>query len=341
MKRLLNTLYVTTENAYLSLDGENVVVKAGEKLLGRIPLHTIDGIVAFGYSGASPALMGKCAEYNKPITFLSMNGKFLARTIGKQYGSILLRREQYCMPEERRSKIAARVVSAKLHNSAAVLRRAVSDHPDRIDKEKVGMVAQNLKDASVRAFSTEDVFSLRGIEGECAEQYFSVFDQLILRQKSDFQFRNRNRRPPLDNVNAMLSFGYSLLTSLCVSAAETAGLDAYCGFFHTDRPGRCSLALDLEEEFRAYLVDRMVLSLINKGIMTADMFCKKESGAVLFTDEGKKAFIGAWQTRKREVCMHPFLKEKVEIGMLPYVQAMLLARYLRGDLDDYPPFLWK
>lgn len=343
MRKLLNTLYVTTENAYLSLDGENVVIQADEETLGRIPIHTIEGIVTFSYIGASPALMGKCADMNKSLVFMKPSGRFLAKVTGKVYGNILLRREQYriCDDAERSLNIAKNMISAKLTNSCAVISRAVRDHELRIDAEKFRQTAETLKNGSVLAYKGMDADSLRGLEGECAVRYFSVFDDMILQQKEDFFFKSRSRRPPMDNVNAMLSFSYSLLTSICVSALEAVGLDPYAGFFHTERPGRCSLALDLVEEFRAPFADRFVLTLINKKIVSSGDFLEKESGGVLLTDDARKNFLTVWQQKKKEIITHPFLQEKVEWGLLPYVQAMLLARFIRGDIDDYPPFIWK
>ncbi len=343
MKKLLNTLYITTENAYLSLDGENVVVQAEKSQLGRLPIHTIDGIVAFGYVGASPALMGKCAELNKSLVFLTPNGKFLAKVTGKSYGNILLRREQYriCDAESRSLGIAKNIIAAKIMNTRSVIHRMMRDHAMRIDMPKFQAVSDTLKNGIKLAYTCTDADQLRGIEGECASSYFSVFDDMILQQKEDFCYKSRSRRPPLDPVNAMLSFSYSLLTSMCVSALETVGLDAYAGFFHTERPGRCSLALDLVEEFRGAFADRFVLTMINRKLVSSRDFVEKESGGVLLKDESRKAFLTAWQTRKRETLTHPFLQEKVEWGMLPYVQAMLLAKYIRGDLDEYPPFIWK
>jgi CRISPR-associated protein Cas1 len=343
MRKLLNTLYVNTENAYLSLDGENIVIQADEETLGRIPIHTIEGIVAFSYIGASPALMGKCAEMNKSLVFMKPSGRFLAKVTGKSYGNILLRREQYriCDDAERSLNIAKNMISAKLANCSAVLSRAVRDHELRIDTEKFRQTAENLKNSSALAYKGMDADSLRGLEGECAARYFSVFDDMILQQKEDFYFKSRSRRPPMDNVNAMLSFSYSLLTSICVSALEAVGLDPYAGFFHTERPGRCSLALDLMEEFRAPFADRFVLTLINKKIISAGDFIEKENGGILLTDDARKNFLTVWQQKKKEIITHPFLQEKMEWGLLPYVQAMLLARYIRGDIDDYPPYIWK
>lgn len=343
MKKLLNTLYITSENAYLALDGENIVVQSEGKTIGRAPLHTIDGIMTFSYVGVSPALMGKCAEMNKSLVFLKPDGRFLAKVTGKSYGNILLRRQQYriCDDKEKSLDIAKNIISAKIYNSNSVVRRAISDHALRIDTNRFSCVSENLKNASVQAFNCQNADNLRGLEGESASMYFSIFDDMILQQKEDFFFKSRSRRPPMDNVNALLSFSYSLLTSMCVSALESVGLDAYAGFFHTERPGRCSLALDIVEEFRACFADRFVLSMINKKMITYKNFTEKENGGVLLDDKSRKTFISAWQTKKHEIITHPFLNEKVEWGMIPYVQAMLLARYIRGDIDCYPPFIWK
>lgn len=343
MKKLLNTLYVSAEDAYLALDGENVMVLVGEETKGRFPLHTLEGIVTFGYTGASPALMGKCAEMGKAMVFLRSSGRFLARIVGKRYGNVLLRRMQYRAADdaEKSLHIARNIIAAKLTNSASVLRRAVSDHEARLNSEALLAAAVCLKSNAVKAYVAADAGSLRGLEGEGASRYFDVFDQLILQQKETFFFNSRNRRPPLDPVNALLSFCYSLLASMCASALETAGLDPFVGFFHTERPGRCSLALDLAEEFRASLADRFVLTLINRRMVSERSFVTKEDGAVLLTDEARKDFLYEWQNRKREELIHPYLNEKMEWGLVPHVQAMLLAKYLRGDLDDYPPFVWR
>lgn len=343
MKKLLNTLYVTTENAYLALDGENVVIQSDGSTLGRLPLHIIDGIMSFGYIGASPALMGKCAEMNKSLVFLKPNGQFLAKITGKSYGNILLRREQYriCDNKERSLAIAKNIISAKLSNSNTVLSRAVRDHALRIDTQKFSQIAASLQSGKVKSYNAESADSLRGLEGECASLYFSVFDAMILQQKDDFFYKSRSRRPPTDNVNAMLSFSYSLLTSMCVSALEAVGLDAYAGVYHTERPGRCSMALDLLEEFRAPFADRFVLTTINQKSICGKDLMEKESGGILLTEDGRKKFLSLWQQKKKEEIMHPFLQEKVEWGLLPYVQAMLLAKYIRGDIDEYPPFIWR
>lgn len=343
MKKLLNTLYVTSENSYLGLDGETIVVFDEKKEIGRIPLHNLEGIVTFGYRGTSPALMGACAERNISLCYLTPQGKFLARVTGKTKGNVLLRKQQYmsCMDEQISLQIAKNCIIGKVYNARWVLERAVRDHSMQIDGERVKKASAQLKASLELIQKAESKEQLRGYEGEAASIYFGVFDELILQQKKDFVFQGRNKRPPQDNVNAMLSFVYTLLTNQITSALETVGLDPYVGCLHTDRPGRASLALDLIEEFRAVYADRFVLSLINKKIVSKKNFTKKENGAVLMDDELRKRLLTEWQNKKKEVITHPFLKEKVEWGMVPYVQAMLLARYLRGDLDAYPVFLWK
>ena len=343
MKKLLNTLYITSENSYLGLDGENIVVYEDQKETGRVPLHNLDGIVSFGYRGTSPALMGACMQRNIPICYLSPQGKFLARVTGKIRGNVLLREQQYAGSKDETIslEIAKNCITGKVYNARWVLERAIRDHGMQIDVDKVREASVQLKNSLDYIQKAESKDQLRGYEGEAASVYFGVFNELILQQKRDFVFQGRNKRPPLDNVNAMLSFVYTLLTNQIVSALEVVGLDPYVGYLHTDRPGRASLALDLIEEFRSVYADRFVLSLINKKIVKASNFSKKENGAVMMEDELRKKILIEWQNKKKEVITHPFLKEKVEWGMLPYVQAMLLARYLRGDLDGYPVFLWK
>lgn len=343
MKKLLNTLYITTPDRYLSLDGENVVILDSKVEIGRVPLHNIDGIVTSGYTGASPAIMGKCAKEGKSIVFMSQSGRFLARTQGEVNGNVLLRRQQYRFADDPDTslRIAKNMVIGKLYNSRWVLERTVRDHELRIDKEKFKRKSEFIRNSIIKAKNAGNMDELRGIEGEAASVYFSVFDDMILQQTEDFYFRIRSKRPPLDRVNAMLSFAYSLATGMCASALEAVGLDPYVGFMHTDRPGRCSLALDLIEEFRALMCDRFVLMLINKRVISADDFEQREDGAVLLKENGRKKFFTSWQNRKRDEIKHPFLEEKVEWGMLPYVQALLLARFIRGDLDCYPPFMWK
>lgn len=343
MKKLLNTLYVTSENSYLSLDGENVVVFEEKTEIGRVPLHNLEGIVSFGYRGTSPALMGACAERNVSLCYLTPQGRFLARVSGRIKGNVLLRQQQYVSSRDEKIslEIAKNCILGKVYNARWVLERAVRDHPMQIDLEQVKSASGFLKSSLEYIQDAQSKEQLRGYEGEAASVYFGVFDQLILQQKKDFVFQGRSRRPPLDNVNALLSFVYTLLTNQITSALETVGLDPYVGYLHTDRPGRASLSLDLIEELRAVFADRFVLSLINKRIVNGKNFSKKENGAVLMDDELRKKVLTEWQNRKREIITHPYLGEKVEWGMVPYVQAMLLARYLRGDLDGYPVFLWK
>ena len=343
MKKLLNTLYITTPDRYLSLDGENIVISADRQEIARIPLHNLERIMAFGCSGASPALIGKCVSESRELVFMSRSGKFLARAEGEVNGNVLLRRTQYRIADDpdQSLAIARNMIAAKLYNSRWTLERTMRDHEMRIDLAMFKEKSQYLQNAIAKAMTAPDADSLRGIEGEAASVYFSVFNDMILQQKENFQFTVRSRRPPLDRVNALLSFAYALCTGMCTSALEAVGLDPYVGFLHTDRPGRRSLALDLVEEFRALMCDRFVLTLINKRTVAPEHLEQREDGVVLMNDEGRKVFLTAWQKRKDDELRHPFLEEKVQWGMLPYAQALLLARFLRGDLNTYPPFLWK
>lgn len=343
MKKLLNTLYVTSENSYLGLDGENIVVYDDKKEIGRLPLHNLEGIVSFGYRGTSPALMGACVEKNISLCYLTPQGKFLARVTGKIKGNVVLRQQQFLSSRDEKISldIAKNCILGKVYNARWTLERAIRDHPMQIDVEAVKSSSVKLKEFLEYIQNANSIEQLRGYEGEAASIYFGVFDELILQQKKDFQFQGRNRRPPLDNVNAMLSFVYTLLNNQITSALEVVGLDPYVGFMHTDRPGRTSLSLDLIEELRAVMADRFVLSLINKKIVNGKNFTQKENGAVLMDFDTRKKLLSEWQNKKKEIITHPYLKEKIEWGMVPYVQAMLLARYLRGDLDAYPVFLWK
>ena len=343
MRHLLNTLFVLTEDSYLALDGENVVVLREDETIGRFPLHTLESILYFGYKGASPALMGQCAENNIGLCFFTPNGRFLARVSGKTRGNVLLRKKQYAVSESAAESclIARSMIAGKLTNSRWVLERAIRDHALRIDAAGLKQISLDLARAARAACGAESPDMLRGIEGQAAAQYFEVFDELILQNKNDFYFRSRSRCPPMDNVNAMLSFTYSILAHDCASALEAVGLDPYVGFLHGDRPGRASLALDLMEELRPCFADRFVISSVNNRVMRPEHFEKSQSGAVAMTDAGRRAFLAAYQEKKREEITHPFLGEKLRWGLVPYVQALLLARYLRGDVDAYPPFLWK
>lgn len=343
MRILQNTLYVTSPEAYLALDGENILVLKDEREAARVPLHNLEGVVSFGYTGASPALMGACAKRNIALSFLSANGRFLARVTGEQKGNVLLRKTQYRVSEdeERALPLAQRFIESKLYNSRWVLERAARDYGLRLDSQRLRQIGQSLGEAARQAALTDTLESLRGLEGEAAARYFSVFDELILQQKEEFSFKGRSRRPPMDKVNALLSFTYTLLAHETAAALETVGLDPYVGFLHKDRPGRISLALDFMEELRAVVADRMVLTLINKRMVNGDGFHQKENGAIIMEDDTRRIVLSAWQSRKKEQIIHPFLQEKIPWGLVPYVQALLLARYLRGDLDGYPPFFWK
>ncbi len=343
MRKLLNTLYITSSEYYLSLDGENVIISQSKKEIGRLPLHNLEAIVTCGYAGASPALMEKCAAGNISITFLSPTGRFRAKVTGKAYGNILLRRTQYRMADDKKQtlEIARNFIIGKIYNQRSVINRAQRDYAERLDTEKLSLVSGQLRETLQTVREADTMETLRGNEGEAASRYFSQFNQLILQQKETFSFDIRNRRPPLDRVNALLSFTYALLTSMCVAALETVGLDPYAGFMHTDRPGRCSLALDLMEELRAPYADRFVLSCINKKMVDSSDFEEKENGAVFLNESGRKKYLAVWQSKKAEKLTHPYLQESIEWGLVPYVQALLLARFIRGDLDGYPPFLWK
>jgi CRISP-associated protein Cas1 len=343
MKKHLNTLFVTTQGTYLSKEGETVVVKVEGEVRLRLPIHTLGGIVCFGNIMCSPFLMGFCAERDVAISFLSEYGRFLARVQGPVSGNVLLRREQYRRADDMdvSANVAKALVMGKLANCRTVLQRALRDHPDKINKGKVQRASQQLNSFLSELQSDLPLNVVRGIEGKAAHTYFSVFDHLIISQKDDFYFNGRNRRPPLDKVNCLLSFLYTILMHDIRSALESVGLDSAVGFLHRDRPGRPGLALDLMEEFRPFLADRLTLSLINLSQAKNKGFQKKESGAVLMSDEMRKTLLVAYQKRKQDEIFHPFLEEKVSIGMLFHVQALLLARYLRGDLDGYPPFIWK
>jgi CRISPR-associated protein Cas1 len=343
MRKHLNTLYVTTQGAYLSKEGETVIVKADGEVRLRLPVHTIDGIVCFGNVSCSPYLMGFCAENDVAVSFLSEHGRFLARVQGPVSGNVLLRREQYRKADDLKfsAEAAKSILTGKIVNCRSVLQRALRDHADKIAEQEVRHAVLRLNRCLETFDQDQPLDMLRGIEGDAAHIYFDVFDHLIITQKEAFRFEERNRRPPLDNVNCLLSFIYTLVMHDVRSALESVGLDPAVGFLHRDRPGRPGLALDLMEEFRPFIGDRLVLSLINLQQVQPKGFKKIESGAVVMNDDTRKAVLVAYQERKQEELSHPFLDEKVMIGMLFHVQALLMARYLRGDLDGYPPFIWK
>lgn len=342
MKRLNNTLYVTTPDTYLSLDGETIVIRKDTHTSTRLPLHNLENIVCFNYQGVSPALMNACVDRNIGLTFLDANGRFQARVGGKTRGNVLLRKRQYRISDDSqlRTAIAISFVQGKVYNCRKVLERALRDHELLIDAGVVRKASAALKETLTTISRCNSIEALLAIEGNAASVYFGVFDHLILHQKDDFRFEERSRRPPRNNMNALLSFLYTLLTNEAVSALETVGLDPYVGFLHTDRPGRPSLALDLIEELRPVFADRMALSLVNRRQIVAKGFTHKESGGVVMDDETRKSVITVWQERKKEEILHPFLKERIPFGLILHVQATLLARHLRGDLNAYPPFFW-
>lgn len=340
MRKLLNTLYITTPDAHLGKDGENVVIRVDDEIRFRVPVHNLESIVTMGYTGASPALMSLCAERGVSLAFHTPQGRLLARVSSAVKGNVLLRKRQYTLhdSEEDSLLISRNIVVGKLANSRTVLNRFTRDHKTDPDVLTVVEAADRLKSLISKAFSAATLDELRGVEGDGARQYFGVFHHLIRQQKEDFVFNGRSRRPPKDRVNALLSFLYSLLTHDCSSALETVGLDSQVGFLHRLRPGRPSLALDLMEELRPYMADRTALSLINNKLVSPKDFIEKETGAFLLKDEPRKVVIDAWQKRKQQQITHPYLQEKVEIGLLPYCQALLMARCIRGDLDLYPPY---
>jgi CRISPR-associated protein Cas1 len=343
MKQHLNTLYVTTQGAYLRKDGQTVDVRVEKQSKLRVPLHNLDGIVAFGRVGASPALLGACAESNVTISFLTTNGRFLASVSGFAPGNVLLRRSQYRTTDDASAaaKIARSIVTGKLGNCRTVLRRAARDSSNSEREAVLHKAADRLTTSIDEALRCEDLDKVRGIEGEAATTYFGAMNSLIASEAKEFQYTKRSRRPPLDPVNAMLSFAYTLLMHDARSACEVAGLDAAVGFLHRDRPGRPGMALDLMEEFRPFLADRLVLSLINRQQVQPKDFAIRENGAVQMTDSSRKTLLTQWQQRKQETITHPFLNEKTTVGLLMHLQARLMARHLRGDIDAYPPFLWK
>jgi len=343
MKKLLNTLYITSPDSYLSRDGENIVVIGDDEEKFRIPVHNIEGIVTFGYSGASPALIGLCAERGVTVSFLTEHGRFWGRVAGPVRGNVLLRRKQYRLADDREEilRISRIFVAGKVANCRNILQRAIRDHGDEIRTPALSEASSMLEIRQKQALKADDINRLRGIEGDAANTYFNVFNHLIVSQKEYFSMNRRTRRPPKDSVNALLSFLYTLLAHEVQSALETTGLDPYVGFLHTDRPGRPGLALDLMEELRPYLSDRLAVTLINRKQVEPKGFTIQAESGVLMDDKTRKTVIESWQKRKQEKIYHPFLEETIQIGLLPYAQTLLFSRFLRGDLDTYPVFVMK
>lgn len=343
MKRLLNTLFVTTQGSYLSKKGETVLVNIEKEVKLRIPIHTLRSIICFGRVSCSPFLMDLCGKNNVHISFLTEYGKFMARVHGPVSGNVLLRRQQYRIADNKdaSAQIARNIIAAKISNSKVVLSRLLRDKPEHPEQLKIKKASKNLSELLDQVGRSTELDSIRGIEGYAAKHYFDVFDEMIVAQKAGFKFSGRNRRPPLDNINALLSFIYTLLHHDIASSLEGVGLDPAVGFLHCDRPGRNSLALDMMEELRSVIADRLALTLINRQQVKKDGFQRTESGAVLMNDKTRKQVLISWQNRKKETITHPYLGEKVEIGLIPHVQSMLLARFIRGDIDGYPALFWR
>lgn len=343
MRKLLNTLYVTSEDAWLSLDGGNITVNCPETEKKKIPLHILEGIVSFSYRGASPGLMGECVKRGIQLSFFSPRGKYLASVSGTVNGNVFLRRQQYRYADDSETSLrfARNFIYGKIYNARYFLLKFGRSYVMRVDQEAFSDAADVMKKMLKEARDAISVEELMGIEGTAASAYFELFDQMILQQKNDFRFLARTRRPPMDRVNALLSFAYTLLANDCASALQGSGLDPYVGFLHADRSGRRSLALDMMEELRSVYADRFVLTLINNRIIAPADFDLQESGAVLLNEEGRRRFLQEWQKKKTEIITHPFIKEKMPWGLVPHIQAQLLARCIRGDIEEYPPFFWK
>lgn len=343
MRKLRNVLYVTNPSSYLSCEGESICVSVEHHVVARVPLLNLEGVVCFGFMGVSPSLMDMCTSHNVSLCFISPYGKYLGRVCGRVSGNVLLRKKQYSVSDEEALcvEVARNFILGKILNYRYVLQRFLRDHPDAGSSEvknALEMLSDGVIDLRAGKFTLNE---LRGIEGRLSRVYFDCFDELILSSEPEFSFTGRSRRPPLDRVNALLSFVYMLIGHECGAACESVGLDPQVGFLHRIRPGRSSLALDLMEEFRPVLGDRFVLSLINNRVVKAGDFMIRENGAVVLSDEARREVLKKWQVRNNDVVTHPFLEEKVEIGLLPYAQALLLARFLRGDIDGYPPFVVK
>ena len=343
MRKLLNTLYVSSQGSYLHREGETVVVEREKQQVLQLPIHTIGGIVCFGNVLCSPFLLAFCAERDVSVSFLSEHGRFLASVRGPVSGNVLLRRQQYRMADDEKATqgIASNVVSGKLANCRIVINRTVRDHAAKVNVDALRKTSESIGKVIERIPRANDVDEVRGFEGQAAAEYFRVFNHLIVDQKEDFVFLERNRRPPLDEVNALLSFVYTLLAHDVRSALETVGLDPAVGFLHRDRPGRPGLALDIMEEFRPVIADRIVLSLINRRQIGKKGFTKAANGAVTMDDETRKTVLTEYQSRKQDEVYHPFIEETVPIGLLFFIQANLMARFIRGDIDGYPPFFWR
>ncbi len=343
MRQLLNVLFITKPEVYIGLNGENITVKEDDVIIARYPLHNLEGIVCFSNMGMSPVLMEKCVEQNISICFLTPTGRFRARVIGETRGNVLLRKKQYRVAEKEEESlgIARNFILGKVYNEKWQLERYIRQYPLRVPVEELEKASERLSNYMQEIGASENLDQLRGFEGMAQVIYFGSFDHMILNQKEGFYFHDRSKRPPEDRVNSLLSFAYTLLVNDITAALETVGLDPYVGFMHQDRPGRASLANDLIEELRAPIADRFVLSLINRKQLQGDDFEINDNKSVYIKDSARRTFISEWQKNKQEELTHPYLNDKISWGLVPYAQALLLARYLRGDIDQYPPFFWK
>lgn len=343
MKRILNTLFVNTQKIYLKKEGNTVVATLDKKVVLQLPLINLSNIVCFGNIRVSPMLLGNCAKMGVSVSFLAENGRFLAKVQGPTSGNVLLRRNQYKLADDpaKSVEVVRNIVTAKIANSKTVLQRALREHSDKINNRALNEAIESLKRNIIMVQKAETTDSIRGIEGNSAQLYFNVFNDLIVSQKNEFVFKERSRRPPLDGVNALLSFVYTLLYNDICSSLETVGLDPAVGFLHTDRPGRMSLALDMMEEFRPYFADRLVLSLINLKEIGPNDFKLLDNGVFLMKDNARKTLLASYQKRKQDEIYHPFVNQKMHLGLVFYIQALLMARFIRGDIDGYPPFVWR
>lgn len=343
MRKLLNTLHVMTQGSYVHREGETVAVKVDSELRLRVPVHTLEGLVCWGRVSCSPFALDLCCEHGVGISFLTEHGRFLARVTGPVSGNVLLRRQQYRTADDPAPSlsIVRSVVTAKIANCRVVLLRGARESPDSQREAALREAGNRLSWIGLDASRAASVDEARGHEGLAGQVYFSAFDSMVSGDRESFWFKGRSRRPPLDRVNAMLSFAYALLRHDVESALESVGLDPAVGFLHTDRPGRPALALDLMEELRSALADRLVLTLINRRQMQASDFTEQDGGGVVMEEAARKTLIAAWQMRKQDEIEHPFLKERIPLGLVPYTQALLLARHLRGGLDAYPSFFWR
>ena len=340
MRKLLNTIYITNESAYLGLDGENLICRVDDEERIRLPLDNIENIVCFNYLGCSPALMGKCVSKTVPINFLSPQGKFLAKVCGETKGNVFLRVAQIDCFREKALSLTQNTIAAKLSNTRQLIKRSLHDNPELRSDQEIITVLNILGEGISKVYDSNNIEEIVGIEGNCARNYFSVFNQLLSNNKAPFKFELRSKHPPLDPINALLSFVYTLITNEYAAALETVGLDSYIGYCHTLRSGRSSLACDLVEEVRC-IVDRFVITLLNLQIISETDFEKQISKAVWLTEDGRKKVLTKWQEKKRTDITHPYLKQKIPFGLLPYVQSNLLAKYIRGDIEEYPCFLLK